>query len=341
MILLWSLSIVTALATAPVSADEIPITVERLSERVLVLNTADNYVNVVLASSQGLVLVDSAVSRHVAAALRETIERELGRNDFIYVINTHHHYDHTNGNQAFPEAVIVGHERCVDSMRRFEAEKEEFIADRRERAAALESRLATLETDSEEAEQIRETLFFTNLSLEGLEDGFVVTPPEMTFSDQMTIDLGDITLQLIYFGRAHTDNDILIYVPEEGVLMVGDLFLKSRLPFFYEENDTPRWLASLSLVLDGEGPLEHVIPGHEELMTAAELRIRRDYVRDLWEGVTAAIEEGLSLEEIKERFALEARFDHLSHLTHIYNGEDYHLINIEAIWRQLQEPTVQ
>ncbi len=341
MILLWSLSIVTALAAAPVLADEIPITVERLSERTIVLNTADNYRNAVLASSRGLMLVDSGVSRRIAAMLRETIEQELGRNDFIYLINTHHHSDHTNGNQAFPEAVIVGHERCADTMRQFELGLEENIARIREWVAGLESRLATLETDSDEAEQIRETIFFDNLLLEGLEDGFVVTPPDMTFSDRMTIDLGDMTLQLVYFGRAHTDNDILIYVPEEGVLMVGDLFLKSRLPFFYEENDTPRWLASLSLVLDGEGVLEHVIPGHGELMTAAELRARRDYIRDLWEGIAAAIEEGLSLEETKERFALEARFDHLSNLTHIYNGEDYHITNIEAIWRQLQEPTEQ
>jgi len=59
----------------------------------------------------------------------------------------------------------------------------------------------------------------------GLSEGFTPIPPSNIFNDRMSIDLGDLTLKLYYFGRANSGSDILIQVLEEELLITGDLFL--------------------------------------------------------------------------------------------------------------------
>ena len=63
----------------------------------------------VIVSRDGLVVVDTPMFPSEARAMRAAIIDELGRSDFLYLINTHHHWDHTMGNQFFREATIVGH----------------------------------------------------------------------------------------------------------------------------------------------------------------------------------------------------------------------------------------
>ncbi len=65
---------------------------------------------------------------------------------------------------------------------------------------------------------------------EGLEDNFELTYPNITFNDRMTLRFGDITVDMRYLGAAHTDGDIIIYVPEEKLPIVGDVFHYSYLP---------------------------------------------------------------------------------------------------------------
>ena len=85
---------------------------ERYSDRVLIVHSGKIYFDQVicLASSKGLIMIDTGIAPSRTAEYRKIIEREFGRSDFIYVINTHFHFDHTSGNQVFRDAVIIGHE---------------------------------------------------------------------------------------------------------------------------------------------------------------------------------------------------------------------------------------
>lgn len=85
-----------------------------------------------------------------------------------------------------------------------------------------------------------------------------------------------MTLKLIYFGRAHSGSGILIHVPEEGILLTGDLFLDQNwLPLFADqmELDVPMWIEALHLVLDGETQVKHVIPGHKRSLDTGKTSI--------------------------------------------------------------------
>ena len=86
-----------------------------------------------LVSRDGLVLVDTPMYPSAARALKAHIMKELKRDDFILLINTHYHWDRTCGNQFFNEAVIWGHEFTAVDMKRFSGENfPAFIASKRQ-----------------------------------------------------------------------------------------------------------------------------------------------------------------------------------------------------------------
>jgi tetratricopeptide (TPR) repeat protein len=157
----------------------------------------------------------------------------------------------------------------------------------------------------------------------------------------MALDLGDMTVKLTYFGRAHSTSDIFIHIPEEKILMTGDLFLDQRwVPLFAGQPvlDIDRWLEVMHTVLDGDDAPETVIPGHMDLWEAEKLRLWRDYIRDLWQDVKQAKAEGLSLAEVKKKLPLQEPYYYLRKRGH---SEDrilrFHDENIEAFWAQLFE----
>ena len=338
-IVTWS-SIVL-LFSSPVwaqAADEIPLRIERISDNLIVLRCGNEYVTNVsaLATDRGLVVVDTNMIPSMAPKLRKIIEGEFERADFAYVINTHSHWDHTLGNHAFQDIVIVGHRLCIPAMKKFEAELPGFIKRRREWLADLEARLPSLDPDSWDARTAPQILANNRMLLPELEAGVKIVPPNLTFNDRLTIDMGGATLKLYYYGKSHTDTDILILVPEEKVLFVGDLFSKEWLPYIGEDVDIPRNLEVLGEVL-AEAQIEHVITGHHEFLTVDDLRIHFQYPKDLWDTVVAAQEKGLSLEETKKQLSFETRFNHLTSLIHVWEGQDYHLSNIENVWKLVTE----
>jgi glyoxylase-like metal-dependent hydrolase (beta-lactamase superfamily II)/Tol biopolymer transport system component len=320
--------------------DDIPISIQRLSERVLILSETLMSNNVVAISAEkGIVVVDTSGLPSTAAKMRRIIEEEFGRSDFAYVINTHSHWDHTFGNQVFPDAVIIGHENVISGM-----EQDEEILPRR--IVNLEgmiqketSRLSSVPAGSEEAKNIQDFLRDIERQSHDFKNVFISIPPQITFDDRMVLDLGDITVRLDYFGRAHSTSDIFIHVPEEGILITGDVFLDQRwVPLFagQPELDIDRWLEVLHRALDGDDAPSRVIPAHKDIWKAEKLVLWRDYIQTLWEGLKKAKEQGLNLEEARERFPLPEPYYYLRERGHSDERIlTFHANNIEAFWSQL------
>jgi cyclase len=323
------------------STDVPPFRLDRLSERVLVLTEISPMENILvaIATERGLVVVDATGSPYTAGMLREAVEEEFGRDDFAYVVQTHYHWDHAWGNTAFPEAKIIAHRSGLDLIHRDRARLPEILARRGQALQDLEGRLAALPPGSGERESLEERKSFEERVVRGMGSGFDIRSPDITFTDRLSLDLGDLTLDLTFFGRAHSGGDVLIQIPEEGLLLTGDLFLEiGWLPLFVGQPvlDIPRWIAVLNQLLDGESELRWVIPGHREIWTREKLDLWRGYIVELWEGVNAAEAEGATLESVLARFPLDARFDYLKELGH--TDEElmrFQRENVEGFWRQL------
>lgn len=326
--------------TYGLSENDIPVTIERISDRAVVLRLRHNPsgTNITaVKSGKGIVVFDTEMSYQIAAQIRKAIERYFGDRNIVYVVNTHHHWDHTNGNQAFRDATIIGHENCKKGIQDFVAGKDDFVKMYKEGwIDYLKKQLESPGLQSEEAEQTRERIRYATMVYDELNEGFVATPPDITFSDRLMLDLGDLTLNLTYLGMCHSDSDILIHIPEEKLLIVGDAFNGRSVKYIDENGDVPRWLDVLDALLQDENSIVHAVCGHGDMMTRQDLLNHRRYIRDLWGGMQEAIAEGLSLEAVKERFSLENHFPYVKHLRHTWDdGTDFHVSNVETVWKML------
>ncbi|WP_328765478.1 MBL fold metallo-hydrolase [Streptomyces sp. NBC_00272] len=139
-------------------------------------------------------LVDTAATESRARRLRGAVLRLAGRAPRA-LVNTHFHGDHTYGNFVFPEALTIGHERTRTMVR----------------AAGLH--MAGLWPD----------VCWGDIE---------ITPPELTFRDRTTLHVGSIRAELIHIGpAAHTTDDTVVWLPDQGVLFTGDIVMNGVTPF--------------------------------------------------------------------------------------------------------------
>jgi tetratricopeptide (TPR) repeat protein len=116
--------------------------------------------------------------------------------------------------------------------------------------------------------------------LSSLERDYRPSPPVRTFDDTLVVDGGDTAIELAWAGNAHTDNDVLVYIPQERLLFTGDLFTSAGSLGFQVDPlaDVPRLLR----VLDGflARGVDHAVPGHGPVLTGTEVRSLRELLAE-------------------------------------------------------------
>ena len=203
---------------------------KEIGDRVFVKRYAfyDQNIGVVIGETSALV-IDTRTSHRQAEETTADI-RAITPLPVRHVVNTHGHYDHCFGNHAFRPAGIWGHDRCARMIR--------STGDRQRARAA-----AALPDMAAELAEV------------------VLDPPDQTFSESATveIDAGGRSVELRYLGRGHTDNDIVVLVPDADVLFAGDLLENDATPFFGDgfPLDWPGTVERLVELVTGA-----VVPGH-------------------------------------------------------------------------------
>jgi glyoxylase-like metal-dependent hydrolase (beta-lactamase superfamily II) len=221
----------------------------------------------VVVGSDGVLVIDTRSTHRQADELRADIGR-LTPLPVTVVVNTHGHYDHCFGNRPFRPATIWGHVRCVAMLERTgEQQRAELRAD----APALAAEL----------------------------DEVVVDPPDRTLESSATIDLGDRAVELRHLGRGHTDNDIVVRLPDDGVLFAGDL-LENGAPPYFGDGYPIDWPATVEALV-AIAP-DVIVPGHGDVADGpfataqlADLRAVADLARKVHAGAVdleAAVRHG-------------------------------------------------
>lgn len=191
-----------------------------------------------------------------------------------HVVNTHVHFDHTFGNVAFEGATIHAHAnvgRAAESdARRI---KDLFRADPGD---APEMGYSATDVVDLLATSVR--------------------PPDVTFSANATIDLGDRVVTMTYGGRGHTDGDIQILVPDADVVFLGDLVEESAHPSLGGDSWPLDWADTLTEHLGSVGVGTVVVPGHGRPVDRAFVERQRDDLAAVEEVIRERRLAGLSLE---------------------------------------------
>lgn len=325
------------------------IRVERLSERVIIAyRLGTGRMNIVAIQSQkGLVVIDTGMSPRIMAPIKQNIEKAFGREDWAYVINTHAHMHHAGGNCLFKDAVIIGHDNLPRDMQWLinkqtdETLKRRALDSNTKTIQSLEQMLPKVAGNPPLAKRIRGEIEFFKLNSLDMEEGFEIVKPTVTFSDRYTLDLADVQLELVYFGKGHSLSDILIYIPQEGILVTGAIvYLHGHLPGITERadiKDVHRYIAVLDAFLEEGVRVDHVIASHSRPLTRDDLKHVRDYYRTMLDGLRSAQQEGLTLEQAKVRFSVRNRFRHFYRKQTGGWSKAKQDRNINVLWQLLKE----
>ena len=277
-------------AQKPFNIEELEpfIKVEKLSDRLMIIKNSLSYNETVsaIATPKGIVVIDAGFNPKLTEKYKQLIEKEFKRNDFIYLINTHPHPDHIFGNRAFSGVAVIGHANAKKQIT--DAYEQNFYNTVYGDWLKQQSeKLKTADTNSIKAKEIAYDIYKISEMLSSLRNDFVLPIPAIMFNDEMTLDMGDVTIKLFYFGEAHTKSDILVYVPEEKVLFVGDLFYASGDVIFknIEKIKVDKWYAVLNTVMQPGNEIRYVISGHTDATLSKDvLIVFYDKVKALWEG---------------------------------------------------------
>jgi glyoxylase-like metal-dependent hydrolase (beta-lactamase superfamily II) len=235
-----------------------------------------------VASGGGLVvdtLYDLGHTRRMMD-LYATVRPDVARR----VVNTHHNGDHCWGNQLFAEAgaEIIGHRLCADYFGK-DSKPEVFVA-----LAAAEDPPAPF---AQLAQDLRDYDFH----------GITLTPPTTLIDTETDIDLDGLHARLIPVGPAHTPGDVVVHLPDEGILFTGDILFHQCTPIGWE-GTFANWIGALRR-LEALEP-DVVVPGHGPLADVVGLAAMREYLEYVEAEASAAYDAGLTPMEAAARIEL-------------------------------------
>jgi len=200
-------------------------------------------------------LFDLGHTRRMLDAIARRVPGTIGR-----VVNTHHNGDHCWGNQLLPGAEIIGHRRCAELMRSLPPEALQRLKDAPDTIPA--------------ARALREGL--ERFDFRGIE----ITPPTTFVPDEgLQLEVAGIPMELLYVGPAHTAGDVIVHLPDRGVVFTGDVIFRNCAPIGWE-GTFARWTLALERIAALGAPT--IVPGHGPVCgpeAALELRDYLVYVR--------------------------------------------------------------
>lgn len=123
-------------------------------------------------------------------------------------------------------------------------------------------------------------------------EGTSIVEPTETFSDRKEIMMGDTRIEVLHLGPAHSPGDTQVWLPDQKVLIAGDIAFSERMPPIFEGTCTSCWIETFETQLEPLGA-EIIIPGHGAPTDLATIRKgTTDYLKDLRAKIGQHIEEG-------------------------------------------------
>lgn len=285
-------------------AEQFPaVKVQKINDRVYALlgpidvpnKQNGGYMNNSLAiiGHQGVILVDSgshrAVGEHIGKAIAGITSKPV-----THVLITHHHGDHHLGSIAFPGAQVVSSGNCAKEIET--------------QGRGMVSWMARI----------------TGLDLR---DTQPVTPQQQVASpSRQALQVDGIQLVLITPQTAHTHGDMMVWLPEDGVLASGDILVHAVNPNF-RDGHLKKWIAVVDDIL--KMPLQTVMPGHGELMQQQDVAAFRALIGEFYTVVESIFKSGGAEADIRRKLDL-AKWQKFARYEDMMGG------NINHVWLEVE-----
>ena len=253
-------------------------------------------------------LVDTLFDLGLTRTMLDAMQAITRTRPIDTVVNTHGNGDHCFGNQLLPTSTtIYASAAAVLDMQETPPER---------LAALMRTDLGPLVTPFLQR-------IFGDFDFNGIEQRL----PDRTFSDSLSLTVGDRPLQLLELGPAHTRGDTVVHVPDAGVVFTGDLLFIGGTPLI-SRGPASNWMRACDALLSMNARV--YVPGHGPITGPAGVHAVRRYLRHVVGEATVRYEAGMT--------AREAALD--IDLTEFADWTDLERIavNVEAVYREL-DPT--
>ncbi|HZA79077.1 MAG TPA: MBL fold metallo-hydrolase [Acidimicrobiales bacterium] len=153
-------------------------------------------------------------------------------------------------------------------------------------------------------------------------DGIELVAPTRTFAGELEVTIGDRPVHLIEVGPAHTAGDVIVHVPDAGVVFTGDIVFHGGHPIVWAGPVT-NWIAACQRILDLDG-IETIVPGHGPVTDLEAVATLKGYFEHLATEARTRFDAGMS--------PLEAAGDlDLGHCAHLREPERL-VANVNAVY---------
>ncbi len=293
-----------------------------------------------IVNKDDVVVVDTHLrpswARDLIAEIRKITDKPVR-----YVVDTHWHPDHVQGNQAYIGAFgptveyLAQHNTREDILSKaIPTVREQLTRDIPESIERLDKALASGKDvqgnplTAEARARMESDLTFGKSYLAELKQ-IQITLPTLTFERSLILHKPDRAIHIYYFGKGHTRGDVVVYLPRERVLVTGDL-LTNGIPFMRDAYPV-EWIGTLEAMLKLDWG--QAIPGHGGVQAGkGQLEKLIVYLKEMVAAVKDALAKGMTLEEAKKSIDLSKH-------AASFPGQNFPRANASAIDRTWAELT--
>jgi glyoxylase-like metal-dependent hydrolase (beta-lactamase superfamily II) len=278
----------------------------------------------VVVLDHGVLLYDTHFTPEAGQALLASI-RSVTSKPVRYVVNSHHHPDHTHGNQVFEQALIIGStnarnlvlEADVPSLNRTLGIARAQI--RKMQAEIGKGENFTRELSYREQLKNRES-YVADLSR------LRILAPFVTLDDSLTIRDGEKQAEIRFLGEGHTDGDVVLVIPSSKIAFVGDLFFNDAIPNV-QDASLLKWMGTLRNVLKIDA--ETFVPGHGPVGDRKAVERFLKYLEGLKALVEPAVARGDSLEQAIQETRVPAKYS-------AYSFQNFFPANVQKMYAEIK-----
>ncbi|WP_415881795.1 MBL fold metallo-hydrolase [Neptuniibacter sp. QD34_54] len=235
--------------------------VQQLTDNISMLRGKGGNIGL-LAGEQGLLMIDDDY-RSMSPALKRTLQKFGGEDKLTYIINTHWHGDHTEGNHHFGHhATIVAHDNVRERL-----------------LTSQEVKLFNMKTEPYPEHAL----------------------PSITYQQALTLYINDEEVELLHLAGGHTDGDSVVFFKKANAVHMGDLYFNGFFPFVDIQNggNVARMAENVGKVLELIDDKTIVIPGHGPVSNKAELMIFKMMLEGTLAEVQAMQDKGMNLGQMQ------------------------------------------
>jgi glyoxylase-like metal-dependent hydrolase (beta-lactamase superfamily II) len=227
----------------------------------------------IVIGTRATLVVDTGLGPRNGATVARVAAR-LSSNQKLFLTTTHFHPEHAAGEGGFPPNTVL----IRDAVQQQEMEQHGA-----EMVAMFSSRSA----------QNKELLADATLR-----------SPDIIFDTEAKLDLGGVTVRLLWFGGAHTKGDELTFVEPDGTLISGDVVQNKVVPNIFGDGGTPSsWLAVLDKI--SALPVRLVLPDHSAPGDGSLVAKERAFIGDLRTRALALKQQGVSADDAGKQLSAE------------------------------------